>query len=471
MPSIIKNTSALLAAHLVSSVIAFALLIVLPRYFLTEDIGAYLWAVAFTSMMSVFIRLGMRSPLIREITITPAKAQSYISNALIIRVCLSLITFAAMAGIVNLLDSPRQTVLMVYLIGLSEVLNSIALLFRCVFRAYEEMKFEALAVITERAFVFLVGGGLVIRGCELLTFCKIILVAGGVHLCLSCWIMIRRFTNLSFKLKPNIWKNLLAQSLPFALGDIFNMVYLRIASVMLPELSSYREVAVAWYGLAHGITLRTILIPGAFMGAVFPAMSRALDEQRGDVSKAPISDFQRLYTHSLKLMFILALPIALGISLLAKDIASFWPPKYQPMSAALRFLSWAGGLVFINTVLQTVLRAANKRAFFTMLTGTKLVLNVLLNIILMPRWHHKGAALAMVFAEIYQSIVGFGYISKNLAKPYRLNFVPKSALASAGIGLLLFLLRGKIPLFLLIPITGLVYVGILKLSRINAGGS
>jgi len=465
MPNIIKNTSALLAAHLVSSAIAFGLLIVLPRYFLREDIGAYLWAAAFTSMMSVFIRFGMRSPLIREIAIAPGKAQSYISSALIIRMFLSVIVFAAMAGIVKLLGSPAQTVRMVYIIGLSEILNAITQLFLCVFRANEEMKFEALAVITERAFVFLVGVGLVIKGCELLTFCKIILVAGGVNLCLSFGIMIRRFTNVSFKLKPHVIKELLAQALPFALGDIFNIVYFRIAGVMLAGLSSHRESAVAWYELAYGVTLRTILIPGAFMGAVYPVMSRALGKQRSSSSKAPQSDFQRLYTHSLKLMFILALPISLEISLLSKDIASFWPGEYQPMSAALSFLCWAGGLTFMNTVLQTVLRAADKRAFFTTLTGTRLVFNVLLNLFLMPRWHHKGAAIAMVLTEIYQFIVGFRYISKKLAKPYRLNFIPKSVLASLGIGVLLFLLRGKIPLFLLIPITGLAYVGIMVLWK------
>ncbi|HIE28771.1 TPA: flippase [Candidatus Poribacteria bacterium] len=476
MASIIKNTSALFIAHFIVRVISFGLLILLPRYLNEIELGAYFWAAAFTNMMVIFAELGMQTPLIREITIAPAKAQIYISNALAMRLILSVITLAMMVSIANLFGSPQETVQIVYILGLSEIVYSIAQIFRSTFRAFEEMKFEALVVLTERVLVilpfiiikkiggnfFYVGGGTPLLEFNLKTFCITILTARVVHLFLSFGIMEGKFAQLSFKLSLGFFKILLLQSLPFAMGNIFNLIYFRIDTVMLARLSPYGQSAVAWYGLAYGLVIALTIIPGAYMGAVFPVMSKALKKR--DLGQ---SDFQVLYTRAFKLMFILALPISLGLALLTENVVSlFWPRAIYSTSTidpALNLLSWAGGLIFLNTVLTTVLRAADKRATFTTLMGTGLAFNILLNLYLIPRYSHRGAAIAMVLTEVYLFIFGFTYISTKLTKLNQFSFVFKSAIAALCMGVLLWLLRDKFSIFFLIPIAGLVYVGIMAL--------
>ena len=214
MASIIKNTSTLFIAHFIGRVISFGLLIILPRYFNEQELGAYIWAAAFTNMMVIFAELGMQTPLVREISITPAKAQIYISNALAMRLILSVITMAMMVGTAHLFGSPQQTIQIVYILGLSEIVYSIAQIFRSTFRAFEEMKFEALVVLIERVLVilpfiivkkigdsfFYVGGGLTIWDFNLKTFCVTILAARVVHLLFSFGIMEGKSAKLSFKL-------------------------------------------------------------------------------------------------------------------------------------------------------------------------------------------------------------------------------------------------------------------------------
>jgi len=472
MASIIKNTSALFIAHLIGRVISFGLLILLPQYFNEQELGAYIWVAAFTNMMVIFAELGMQTPLVREITIAPAKAQIYISNALAMRLILSVITLVMMVGIAYLFGLSQETVFMVYILGLAEIVYSIAQIFRSTFRAFEEMKFEALVVLTERILVIL--PFIIIRKVgerffysnigefNLKTFCITILIARVVHLLLSFGIMEGKFARLSFKLSLGFFRMLLFQSLPFAMGNIFYLIYFRIDTVMLARLSPDGQLAVAWYGLAYGLVIALTIIPGAYMGAAFPVISRAL--KKWDLEQ---SDFQNLYTRSFKLMFILALPISLSLSLLTENTVSlFWPRKIYSTStidAALNILSWAGGLIFLNTVLTTVLRAADKRAVFTTLTGTGLVFNILLNLYLIPRYSHRGAAIAMVLTEIYLFIFGFTYISTKLSKLNQFSFVFQSALATLCMGILLWLLRNRLSIFFLIPQAGLVYVGIMML--------
>jgi PST family polysaccharide transporter len=197
------------------------------------------------------------------------------------------------------------------------------------------------------------------------------------------------------------------------------------------------------------------------MGAMFPVMSQTLKKQNIE------QNFQNLYTRAFKLMFILALPISLSLMLLTESIVSlFWLREIYSTStidAALKILSWAGGLIFINTVLTTILRAADKRAVFTILMGTGLLFNVLLNLYLMPRYSHRGAAIAMVLTESYLFIFGFTYISAKLARLNQFNFVFQSTIAASCMGILLWFLRDKLSIFFLIPIAGLVYVGIMAI--------
>ena len=398
-------------------------------------------------------------PLIREISIAPHRAKTFMTNALAIQALLSVLAFGAMVGIATVLGYSEQAVWMVYILGLAEIINSLAQLFRCVFRAFEQMKYEAVVIIIWRVLTFVVGGGLALAQRPIKAFCLAVLFASAINMLLSLGIMLIKFTKLSFNLDRRIWKRLLAQALPFSLGNISSFIYVRINVMFLSKLSPHGEKAVAWYAFAEGLVSAFTVIPGAFMTAVFPVMSRTfLDEE----AKA---DFRKLYTQSLKLMFITALPLVVCLTFLNNEIVSLLcsREKYPPgtIDAALAPLGWAGGLVFINRVYRTILRAADKRTAFTILIGTGTIVNILLNWYFIPRFSHKGAAIAMALTEIYILLLGFGYVHLRLAKPHRIRFILTSFLASLCLAGELLLLRQHLPVYLLIPLAALTYGGLM----------
>lgn len=461
MDSIFKNTSVLFIAHLISRAVAFLLLILLSRYFDESQLGGYFVAIAFTNLIASITELGMRAPLVREIALFQEETSQLLSNAFFIRVISSIIALLIMVVTAILLGYSEFVQHLIWIIGLSEVINSMARLFRTVFRAYEQMKYEALAVVIERFCVALIGGILVVYGVELVTFCFVILGASGVNLAVSAGIALKKFTHLSLKIDFHIWKRLMAQALPFALASIFNLVYFRIDTIMLERLSLQHEglSAAAWYGFAYSLTTALTILPGAFMGAMFPVMSRAYGKQKS------ISEFQKLYTQSLKLMFMVGLPIALGLSMLSYDITSFLWPNYDKgtIDAALKYLGWSCGLIFLSTVVATGLRALDKRFGFTVLIGTTTALNIGLNFFLIPRYSHIGASITMIITEAYLVIAGLMYISKKVAFPNEFSFIPKSFIGTLCMGLFLFLLQDKLAVFIIIPLAGIIYFGIMFL--------
>ena len=461
MNRIFKNTSSLFSAHLIGRLGSLVITIwLMPRYFTESELGGYFVAIALTNLIATLTELGLQNPLIREMTLHLQQTRHYLGNALIVRVILSIIAYGIMIISGIFLYSP-VIVKMIIFLGLAEIANSLAQLYRCVFRAHEEMKYEALTVIAERGAFLVIGGGAILRGYGLVPVCQAMLVASCINLILSVGLTRLRFTSLRFQPSREIVKVLMQQALPFAVGNLFNLLYFRVDAIMLSKLSSEGIDANTWYGLAYTIVNAFTILPGAFMmGAMFPVLSRAWEREKGR--------FPGAYTFGMRWMVLSGFPLAVGLSTLSPEITAVLFPTYTAnevakVSTALQWLSWAGGLIFVTTAVLAVLRATDKRRAFSVLMGTTALLNICLNLYLIPRFSHAGAAIAMVISEVFLLIFGIGYISRNIIKfretPPIFPTVLKASILSALMGIGLVMLKGSFSIWVLIPLAVLFYGG------------
>ncbi|MDE0686016.1 MAG: flippase [Candidatus Poribacteria bacterium] len=461
MNRILKNTSSLFSAHLIGRLGSLVITVwLMPRYFTESELGGYFVAIALTNLIAILTELGIQNPLIREMTLHLQQTRHYLGNALIVRCILSIIAYSIML-ISGIFFYTPIIVEMIIFLGLAEIANSIAQLYRCVFRAYEEMKYEALTVIAERGVFLFVSGGAILFGYGLVTVCQVMLAAGCINLILSVGFTRFRFTPLRFQPSRETVKVLMQQALPFAIGNLFNLLYFRVDAIMLSKLSSEGVDANTWYGLAYTIVNAFTILPGALMmGAMFPVLSRAWEREKGR--------FPGAYTFGMRWMVLCGLPFAIGLSILSSEITGVLFPTYtsaqvDKVATALQWLSWSGGLIFLTTAVLAVLRATDKRRAFSVLMGTTAFLNICLNLYLIPRFSHVGAAIAMVISEAYVLVVGIGYISRNIVK-FRETFpilptLLKAVFLSAVMGIGLVLLKGFLSVWVLIPLGVLFYGG------------
>ena len=461
MDRIFKNTSSLFSAHLISRLGSLVITIwLMPRYFSESEFGGYFVAIALTNLIASLTELGMQNPLIREMTLHLQQTRHYLGNALIVRAILSIIAYSIMIISGIFLYTPLIVEMIVFL-GLAEIANSLAQLYRCVFRANEKMKYEALTVIAERGVFLLLGGGAILFGYGLVAVCQAMLIAGCINLILSVVLTRYRFTPLSFQPSRETVKVLMQQALPFAIGNLFNLLYFRADAIMVSKLSPDGVDANTWYGLGYTIVNAFTILPGAFMmGAMFPVLSRTWEREKGR--------FPWVYTFGMRWMLLSGLPLAVGLSILSPEITAVLFPTYTPdvvakVAKALQWLSWAGGLIFVTTAVLAVLRATDKRRAFSVLMGATAFLNICLNLFLIPRFSHVGAAIAMVISEAFLIVFGIGYISRNIIKfretPLILPTLLKAAFLSAVMGIGLVLLKGVFSIWILIPLAVLFYGG------------
>ncbi len=448
MNRVFENTSALLGAHLLTRLFSLGVTyLLMTRYYGEKEMGLYFLAMYVTNLIVSGTELGMHAPLIREMALRLEQARHLVGNALIIRILLSIVAFGLMIGVGRLLDYTPETMQIIKLLGLAEIFNSIAQSYRCVFRAFEQMKYEALTVVAERCVVCVVGGMSIALGANLAQFCIVILIASGINLTLSVAIVRWKFIKLRFRFDLSIWRELMRQALPFALGNMLHLAYFRIGTIMIKQLSPDGIAANAWYGLAHTIVNAVTILPGAFLGAMFPPMSRAFEGKGGD--------FRAAYTYATRWMVLLGVPTAVGIAALAREIVSILPPdKYAitKIAPALQLLSWSCGLAFLTTTLVTVLRAADKRFQFTLLMGMTTLINITLNYLLIPSHSHIGAAMSLIVSEAFLFVASFVYVSRRVATLITIRYGFKAVALSALMGAGLVVFRNLFPIWALIPL-------------------
>ena len=459
---ILRNASALFSAHLVARFLSLILTVFIlpqkPNIITETDIGCYFLAVFITSLVASVTELGMQAPLIREMTLHRHLARDYVGNAMVIRLLLSVIAFCLMVGVGIWLKYTKLTFQLIILLGVAELINGLAQLYRCLFRAFEKMKYESFTVIAERLTVVLVGGGLIwFEMADLIEFGIVVLIGSILNLILNLAIVRLRFVPFTFSFDLQVWRTLMSQALPFALGNIFNLIYFRLDMILLSKLIPDVSKALstnAWYGLAFTIVNAFTILPGAYMGAVFPAMSRAFERKT--------VQFRYIYTDAVRWMAILGIPFAVGLGLISEPVARQFFPKLEwvQIAPALGLLSVAGGLTFLTTVMITVLRAADKRVVFSILMLITMATNLGLNLMLIPHYQHVGAAIAMIASEAFLLLLCLIYIRRSVSKLEYIGFIWKALIVATVMGAGLFF-TPSIPIWIRVFVAAGFYFGLM----------
>ena len=136
------------------------------------------------------------------------------------------------------------------------------------------------------------------------------------------------------------------------------------------------------------------MIPASFVIALFPLLSRYAQDDRRQLA--------RLSETGLKVLLILAFPIAVGTTLLAEPIIVVLAgPGYLPESArALQVLIWYLPISFVNGLLQYVLIAVDRQRTLSVAFAVGVVFNVAANLLLIPTYGYLAAAVVTVASEV-----------------------------------------------------------------------
>jgi PST family polysaccharide transporter len=205
---------------------------------------------------------------------------------------------------------------------------------------------------------------------------EVVLIALAIHH--------KSFLARPWRFLPAQARSYLAYGFPVAMSTLAVGIYHRIDQVMLHKMVSDRILGS--YVAAVRLTEFINVLPIAVMTSMFPILSQsANDEHR--------------FGHYLQLSFRSLMVIALGtcfiIALFSMPIVHMlYGAKFDDAGPLLAVLIWSEVPVFFGVVISNGLVAKNLQNYLPIATGIGAVINVGLNLYLIPRWNATGAAWA-----------------------------------------------------------------------------
>lgn len=444
---IIKNTAALFLAQFIIMILSLVLSIFIARKLGDVNFGKYSFAIAFTALFTIFSDLGYNTLLIREVARDKSQASKYLNNIISIRILSSLILMASIIIIINIMGYPNDSKNIVYLFGISSLLTSFSDVFKLIFRAFEDMEYEAGIKISAniiRVFfglvVLLLGYGLIELG--------IIYIISSIFECLLGFLVYKqKYAKPKVELDLDFLKSTIWVALPLSMASIFGLIYVRIDTVMLSMMKG--DAVVGWYDVAYNLVLVFKPLPSLFLNAIFPLMSFYYISS--------IDLLKLAYEKAAKFLIILGLPLAMGIAFLAdRIIPTLYGEQFYPSIIALQILAWDVLLIFLYGPLGNVLVSINKQKVMAAVAGFSALLNIALNLTLIPHLSYVGAAIATLITETILFIIYLYLVSKHLRTFFLHKLIMKPLIASLFMGFFIYFCP-SMNLFLIIAISIILY--------------
>ncbi|GAB3912311.1 flippase [Mucilaginibacter boryungensis] len=184
-------------------------------------------------------------------------------------------------------------------------------------------------------------------------------------------------------------RKLLLYSWPLIISGIMVSLYMKIDQLMLQNLYSVAEAGA--YSTVASLSEAWNFIPSVIVTSLFPAI---LNARRDDIGR-----YKKRIQHLYDLMVYISLPIAITITFAAPFIYKYlFRPEYAYAAPTLSVHIWSGVFVFLGAASSQYLIAEGFNTLTFVRTGFGAIVNILLNLLLIPKMGMMGAAIATLVA-------------------------------------------------------------------------
>ncbi len=253
--------------------------------------------------------------------------------------------------------------------------------------------------------------------------------------------------------------SLLSLAWPFALASLSGRLYSYADSLIMLHMLSKQELG--WWSVPYKIAFAFQFIPSAFSASIYPAISGLFLKDSLKITP--------LYQKAFKYLLVILLPITVGIIALARPIIIHWyGVGYSPSIVPLQILLAGAIFSFLSVINGAVLNGTNKQKTQTGIIFTVLVINIILNLILLPIISIQGAAIAYLVSNFVLFALGYYFVQKQIVIEHAIlarNFV-LIFLNSAIMGVIVFTVSQKITFYISIIVGTIVFTTGLFLLRI-----
>ncbi len=413
--------------------------------------GVWSTLLAISSLLGVVGNMGFEQVALRCAVAEPEREPQWLGALLIIRLLLSLVALALCVGAIVLI-APNRTALIAGVVMTLSLLTAAVSSLRVAFQLRVRNSYS-IAVMSIQSVLW---AAVVVWG--YVTGAGIVALAIGFTVTTSFASLLLgalalRFTPVRFSEIRRHSAELIRAGVPLAVGGALVIGYGQIDQVLIFKIAGSEEAGL--YGAAYRLFSQSSFVPVSISTTVFAllAASFVADRER----------FRVLLQISLELVLAAAIgALALTAVYSSEIVHLLYGHEFNRAAAALPVLMGAFVLVSVGYLQDLLVIISRQQKRFVVAAVLALVLNVCLNLALIPRYGFMAAAWTTVATELFVVVARWLIVRSKLPARPALGRIPRLVLAgSLLLGLLLLGRALGLPLAVALALSLLAYPSLL----------
>lgn len=416
---LLSNTALAFFSNIVVKASNSLLFIFIGRSLGPTNAGVFNLGITYYTVVFALSAWGLHELLVREIAPRRNESGRYLVNYLIIRLCLTTAVYLALLlSLRYLLPYQAQTELVIKILALAVFPEAIFSLLQALFEAHEQLFPPTLAATINSIFKLFFGLWFLSHGYPVERLVWVIPIGstlGTLILLPYLWQLFRQQTQ-HIPAIPDVTFILaqLRHTPSFVIIHLFSLLDYQADAFLISLLLT--ETDVGWYGAAQTILLAFWMMPNAVRAAIYPLMTRYYHEDKAKLLL--------LYNKVNQYLLILILPVTAGTFIIAPTLIQLiFDDSFSPAIPVLKWSIWAVVFAFLNVPNARLMLIYGKQREASWFTGISMIVNVVLNLTLVPQYGIVGAAIARTIASFVFFITIYVYVQRCMLRSSVLPFV------------------------------------------------
>jgi O-antigen/teichoic acid export membrane protein len=387
----IANTLFRSGAETVGRLASLALFVEAGRTLGQSGLGAFVFAVAFLGFVMVAVNLGVDRWLLRAIAREHSASDQLFFNVLSLKLALALPLLAAALLVLHLAGYSHLAQATTLALAPGVFSDSVARSQLGVFLAHERAAPPSFADAVQRIISAALGIAALKVGYGVVAVAGAYSIGSTIGVLIGFVLLARTVGVPARTLNPGRWRAIAAQSIPFASQDVFTVLLARMDMLLLSVIAT--QAILGRYGAAYRLFESSLVLTYALSGAFSPMFTYL----GRDTSPSLGFMFQR----AIKLALALLMPVAVVLAVLAGPICRLlYGPAFAASATPLRILAPAVVLLGVVTLTTSLMVSRENPRRMVWLSAAIALVNIVLNLILIPLYSDTGAAVAMLVSEV-----------------------------------------------------------------------
>ena len=455
--TVAKNTIWLSISNFGGRLIKAAIIIYGARALGTAGYGVFSYALTLAGFFTFFVDPGINSILIREgAGANTEERQSFFSAALVIKAIILLAVVFIILLIAPLFSTLPGSISLLPFVALIIVFDSTREVVSSLFRVEEKMQWDAAAFLFANISIVILGFVFLKTSATATSFTKAYALGTAAGALMAIWLARKNLLKIFSKISLRRIVSILNAAWPFAITSALGILFTNTDVLIISWMKNASDVGV--YSAAIRILQILYIVPIVIQTSTLPILSR--------LAKKDQDKFRFVLEKTVSIIFFISIPISFGGAILGKEIMGFvFGPAYAVGGLAFSILMLGVSFDYAAGIMGNSVFAYNHQKTLIISSAIGGLSNVILDLLLIPRFGIAGSAIATIVTQILTNSY-LWHAMKKLNRFYILNKMSKIITAGAVMLIIttLFSLL-KVNLIINIAISGIIYISIIFILK------